>query len=154
MNSGCLDRFFSGLISIGLICFVLFGGASAVDGNTKRKATTGARLGQPFKLGAGRQVTLKEEKLRIKFASVENDSRCPSDVTCVWAGNAAINLDVTTNGRSEERLTLNTGKSSALAREAQYQRYKISLVDLSPYPRSRNKIAAGDYVVTLLVSKK
>jgi len=142
------------LIFLGLICFVLFGSASAADGNTKPKATTQvARLGRAFKLRAGRQVTLKGERLRIRFAAVTGDSRCPSDVTCVWAGNAAVHLDVTTNGRSEESLTLNTGKGPSLANEAKYQGYKVKLVDLSPYPRSDQKIAAADYVVTLLVSK-
>lgn len=148
-------RLRSCLVSLGLVCFVLFGGASAADRNTKPKATTQvARVGRAFKLRAGRQVTLQGEKLRIRFAAVTGDSRCPSDVTCVWAGNAAVRLDVTTNGRSEESLTLNTAKGSSFASEAKNQGYKVKLVDLSPYPRSNQKIAAGDYVVTLLVSKE
>lgn len=153
MNSG-FAPLRSCLISLGLICFVLFGAASAADGNTKPKVITQvARLGRPFTLRAGRQVTLKGEKLRIRFAAVTEDSRCPADVKCVWAGNAAVRVDVTTSGRSEESLTLNTGRGSSFASDAKYQGYKVKLVDLSPYPRSDRKIAAGDYVVTLLVSK-
>lgn len=143
----------SRFISLSLVCFVLFGGASAADGITKRKTTTVARQGRPFTLSAGRQVTLKGEKLRVRFAAVTEDSRCPADVKCMWAGNAAVRLDVTTNGRSEESLTLNTGRGASFATDARYQGYKVKLVDLSPYPRSDQKIAAADYVVTLLVSK-
>jgi hypothetical protein len=139
-------------IAIVSICFVLLVSAGAANGTTKTKpATPVARLGRQFKLNAGRQVTL--ERLRIKFAAVSEDSRCPSDVTCVWAGNAAVRLAVSTNRSNGKSLTLNTGHSPSLANEAQYQGYNLKLVDLSPYPRSDRKIAAGDYIVTMLVSK-
>jgi hypothetical protein len=92
--------------------------------------------------------------LRIKFVAVEDDSRCPADVKCVWAGNAAVRLEVSTNRRDSTSLTLNTSRSSALVGETQYQGYKLRLVELNPYPRSDQKIAAGDYTVTLLVSKE
>jgi hypothetical protein len=142
------------LISLGLICFVLFGCASAADGITKPKTSSEvARLGREFKLRPGQQISLKGTKLRIQFAAVSNDSRCPSDVTCVWAGNAAVRLDVSTNRSNGKSLTLNTARGSSLATEADYRGYKVKLVDLSPYPRSDHHLAAGDYVVTLLVSK-
>ena len=142
----------SRLISMGAICLVLLVSVSAANGITKTKhATPAARLGRPFTLNAGRQVTLG--RLRIKFTAVTQDSRCPSDVTCVWAGNAAVRLDVSTNRSNGKSLTLNSAKGSSLANEVDYRGYKVKLVGLSPYPRSDQKIAAGDYVVTLLVSK-
>jgi hypothetical protein len=142
------------LISFGIACFLLLGGWAA-EGNPHSKGQTQvARLGRPFILRAGRQVTLKGETLRIKFVAVEDDSRCPSDVKCVWAGNAAVRLDVSTSRRDGKSLTLNTGGTSALVGETQYQGYKLRLVGLNPYPRSDQKIAAGDYTVTLLVSKE
>ncbi len=84
--------------------------------------------------------------------NVREDSRCPKDVTCVWAGNAAVRLWVT-SGRSGKTVTLNTNKSPTLSDEVEYKGYKIKLVDLSPYPRSDQKIAKGEYRATLLVSK-
>lgn len=154
MNSAA-NQFRFCLIVIGIICFGLLGNGNAADGHTKTKATTEvARLGRAFNLRVGQQVTLKGERLRIKFVAVEGDSRCPKDVTCIWAGNAAVQLVVTTSAGGEERLTLNTGRGSSLAGEARYLGYTLELVDLRPYPRSTQKIAAGDYVVTLLVSKR
>lgn len=154
MNS-VASRFRSCLVVSGIVCFVLLGNGNAAASHTKAKTTTTvARVGRPFTLRAGRQVTLKGEKLSIKFAAVTQDSRCPSDVTCVWAGNAAVRLDVSTNRKNGKSLTLNTGRSSSLAGEAEYQGYKVKLVDLGPYPRSDYRIAAGDYVVTLLVTKE
>lgn len=142
------------LISFGITCAMLLGCWNAVHGNGHAKGPTQvARLGRPFKLRAGQRVALKGQSLRIKFAAVEDDSRCPADVRCVWAGNAAVRLDVSIRGRGSKSLTLNTNRSPSLVGENQYRGYKVKLVELSPYPRSDQKIAAGDYVVTLLVSK-
>jgi hypothetical protein len=148
-----VGRFTSRLMSLGLICFVLFGCVSAADGITKRRVSTTARLGRPFTLRAGRQIAVQGQKLRIRFAEVTQDSRCPVDVTCVWAGNASVRLEVTTNGRSEESLTLNTANSPSLANEAAYEGFKVKLVGLSPAPHSKHRIAPGNYVATLVVTR-
>jgi hypothetical protein len=140
------------MVSAGIICAVLF--ACSVRGVNAR-ADGGlqiARLSSEFKLKAGQQVTLKGARLRIRFVTVENDSRCPSDVTCVWAGNAAVRLQLS-NGRSSRTVTLNTSSNASFAREVEYQGYKVTLVDLNPHPRSDRKIAARDYITTLRVSK-
>jgi hypothetical protein len=134
---------------------VLFSWSTAASPKANPKGVTqAARLGRAFKLRAGQQVTLKGKSLRIKFAAVEEDSRCPADVKCVWAGNAAVRLDVRTNRRDGKSLTLNTSDRSSSGDEARYEGYKFKLMDLSPYPQSDRKIMPGDYVVTLLVSKE
>ena len=93
MNCRC--SLFQRLIFLVITCSVLLGGSIAADGNAHAKGQTQvARLSREFKLKAGKQVMLKGTRLRIKFAAVENDSRCPSDVTCVWAGNAAVQLQL------------------------------------------------------------
>jgi hypothetical protein len=148
-------RLISRLICSVVTCFVLLGCWSAAGGNTNAAGGTQVvRLGRPFKLRAGQQVTLKGERLRVKFVAVEDDSRCPANVRCVWAGNAAVRLEVSMSRRDSKSLTLNTSRSSALVGETQYRGYKLRLVGLDPYPRSDQKIAAGDYTVTLLVSKE
>ncbi len=143
------------LISFGIACSLLLGCWNAVNGDGHTKGPTQvARLGREFKLRARHQVTLKRESLRIKFAAVTEDSRCPANVTCVWAGNAAVRLAVSIRGRGSKSLTLNTNRSSSLVGESKYQGYKVSLLGLNPYPESDKGIAAGDYTATLLVSKE
>jgi hypothetical protein len=112
------------------------------------------RLGREFRLRAGQRVAFKGENLRIKFAAVENDSRCPKDVTCVWAGNAEVLLEVGTLSVRGKRLKLSTRGSQQFSNEVEYRGYKVKLVGLSPYPQGGRKIAARDYTVTLLVSKE
>ena len=50
--------------------------------------------------------------LRVSFAQVVEDSRCPASVVCVWQGNGAIRLDITT-GRGAQSATLNTAAEPA-----------------------------------------
>ncbi|HYH85436.1 MAG TPA: hypothetical protein VEX60_08130 [Pyrinomonadaceae bacterium] len=112
------------------------------------------RLGREFKLRAGQRAVLKGGSLRIKFAAVENDSRCPKNVTCVWAGNAEVLLEVGARRGRGKSLKLNSSGSPQLSNEVEYRGYKLKLVSLSPYPQEGRKIAAGDYTVTLLVSRE
>ncbi|HEX7313422.1 MAG TPA: hypothetical protein VF297_05850 [Pyrinomonadaceae bacterium] len=109
------------------------------------------RLGREFKVKAGRVVTLDGGKLRLEFARVAEDSRCPVDVDCVWAGNAAVLIEVGGKGwRGKRTLTLNTNTGEA---EAGYGRYMVRLKALSPQPRSNRKLSQGQYTATLLVTK-
>ena len=142
------------MFSLAIACSLLLACSGVLTAKTHSDgALQVVRLSREFKLRAGQRVTLKGTRLRIKFAAVENDSRCPSDVTCVWAGNAAVQLQLSA-GRGSKTVTLNTSRNSPFVRESEYQGYKVKLADLSPYPRSNRKIAAGDYTATLLVSKE
>jgi hypothetical protein len=146
----------SSLTSVGISCFLLFASGKPAHGNSFTKSRTQvATVGREFNLKAGHQVTLKRQGLRIKLAEVKEDSRCPADVECVWAGNAAVRFEVSLPGRRSRRsLTLNTNSSSATAEDNNYHGYKIRLLDLKPYPRSTHKIAPHEYVATLLISKE
>lgn len=144
--------FRSRLVCFSIACALLLGSGNAAAITPANHASQVARLGQEFKLGIGRQATLKREGLLIKFVKVKEDSRCPADVQCIWAGNAAVQLQVSMRGRSGKSLTLNSDSAPASVGEDQYRGYKFKLVDLSPYPRSRKGKPQG-YVATLLVSK-
>ncbi|MFL6337309.1 MAG: hypothetical protein ACJ754_28755 [Pyrinomonadaceae bacterium] len=114
-----------------------------------------ARIGREFELKAGRVVTLDGGRLRIRFARVESDSRCPVDVTCVWAGNAELLFEVGARSwKGKTTLKPNTNASPERPGEFKYDRYTLKLVGLSPRPRSNQKIKPGQYTATLLVSKE
>jgi hypothetical protein len=138
------------MAALGIGCVVLFACAGTIVAKMHPAA---ARLNREFKLKVWQRVTLQGSNLRIKFVKVETDSRCPADVKCVWAGNAAIQVEIA-SGRQSKAVTLSTGRGPAFVSEVRYQGYKVKLVDLSPYPRSGGKTAPGDYAATLLISKE
>ena len=48
--------------------------------------------GQEFELELRQTAHITGTDLTVRFEAVESDSRCPADVTCVWAGDASVNL--------------------------------------------------------------
>jgi hypothetical protein len=104
-------------------------------------------LAQPFSIKMGEKVLVGDSRLKIRFLSVAEDSRCPQGVTCVWAGNAAVRVKI---GKSDA-VTLNTGIAP---KELEIGDHKVKLVGLTPYPRENVKIDQASYEATLLVSKR
>ncbi|MBM2831274.1 MAG: hypothetical protein HW414_326 [Dehalococcoidia bacterium] len=56
------------------------------------------RLGQEFSLSVGQSRRIQGEELTVKFLEVASDSRCPSKVTCIWAGEVKALVDVAHSG--------------------------------------------------------
>lgn len=107
-------------------------------------------LDQQFNLKIGESAKAPGEGLKIEFDSVAEDSRCPKDVTCVWAGNAKILLKVRKNTAQPANVELNTNSNPKTSR---YLEYELRLEELKPYPKSDAKTKSSDYEVTLTVHK-
>ena len=112
-----------------------------------------ARLGQEFKLRVGQRAAVEGEGFSVRVASVASDSRCPADVTCVWAGNAEVLIEAEAGG-SREGLRLNTHGGDEFPKEARHKQYSVGLVALTPHPRTDSKAKAADYVATLVIRKE
>ena len=109
-------------------------------------------LNEQFTIKAGQQVAIKGEKLSVQFSSVQNESRCPTGVQCVWAGNAAISIEVSKKRKKAEQAILNTN-TAIQPSELAYKKYRIKLLGLNPYPRIDEKIDARDYEAVMIVTK-
>ena len=117
-------NFVTRMASLAISCVVVFACGEVLGASAhSNSALQVVHPGREFKLKVGRRVTVKGTKLRIRFVTVENDSRCPSDVTCVWAGNAAVRLQLG-SGRASKTVTLNTSKSPSFVGETEYHGYK------------------------------
>ena len=112
-------------------------------------AANAAKPAETIRVQINSEKRLPKSKLSIRFLEMVEDSRCPTDANCVWAGNAKIKVRVSRNGRSHE-LTLDTnGPHQAATAEG----YSIKLVGLTPAPRSNIRINRNGYVATLAVTK-
>ena len=121
--------------------------ALALAGCESPSEPTSFRLVEPFDLRPG-QTAIVELSLRIKFESVPVDSRCPSDVVCIQAGDAVVKVSISAVGQQSETHELHT---NPMFSDALYQAYAIRLQRLTPLPRSDRPVAPGDYVATLIV---
>lgn len=107
------------------------------------------QLDQPFTLYMRQAAQV--DSLKIQFLAVPEDSRCPSDVSCIWAGNAKIILSVSFKDNTEEAvLTINSDTEPT---EVFYADFRIRFVSLKPAPLSGRTINPAEYRVTLIVSR-
>lgn len=114
----------------------------------------GVALRQEFTLKLGQTVRFKGESLRVKFASVVEDSRCPRGEQCVRQGSAKISLEVTSGEDKTAALELTTGQGAQEeAAGVAHLGYSVTLVALDPYPTADRQAAPEDYRATLVVDK-
>lgn len=107
-----------------------------------------AKLGEPFWIPVGRATQI--DGLKLKFVRVVEDSRCPSDVVCVWEGNAKVELAVRTTVAMKEILTLN---SSLEPVALDYAGYRLGYLDLQPRPCTRCRLNPYAYRLKLVVTR-
>jgi hypothetical protein len=139
---------FAAVVAPFILALFLACGGSAQTGDTMQ-----ARVGQEFQIKVGQRIKLVGEDLEVGFTGVPEDSRCPVDVNCVWAGNAQVTLDLLQD-KCTSIVTLNTHQRSQAAEEGKVKGYLLKLVTLEPSPRSDHKTAASDYVATLLITRQ
>ena len=105
---------------------------------------TAAKRPETMRVQINKEKRFAKGRLSIRFVELVEDSRCPTDTNCIWAGNAKIRIRVAGYGRSQE-LTLDTnGQHQAATAEG----YSIKLISLTPAPRSNIRINRNGYVAT------
>lgn len=107
-----------------------------------------------IKVSKGETVVLKG--VSIKFLEVLEDSRCPTGVTCIWAGRAIVKIEVSSNGTKQEK-TLIFGevkrgeeKNTNLYSSAEFS---INGLALNPYPTSETTGKQKGYVLLICEEK-
>ncbi len=109
-----------------------------------------ARAGETVDITEGHQKAADRGRLTIKFVEIVEDSRCPPDVTCVWAGNAKIKLAVSKGKAAPKFIELNTNLEPHSVKIAGYE---IKLVSLSPKHSERLEMMERPKVAKISVTK-
>lgn len=88
----------------------------------------------------------------IVFKNVVSDSRCPKDVTCVWAGEAKIAIDIYEKGRWIKEQIINIESTNIpLEFSVGEITYSISNLILSPHPTVKKAEVPVNYVLQMSV---
>ena len=99
-------------------------------------------------LEPGVAVSVAGTDLELRLIGIMSDSRCPRDVTCVWAGEVQL------------RLSVRSGNTPALEHEVvagntlPVGAYLIDVEKVEPEPVENKKISARDYRATIRVDAK
>lgn len=103
-----------------------------------------------FQLKINQTASLEHDTIKVKFLNVISDSRCPTDVTCVWEGEAKITVNIMKDGQNlgDFNLTDRAGQNNQV-----FDGHHIQIAKIDPSPMSDKKITLSDYVVTFIILK-
>lgn len=138
--------------AISVIGLMLGGCMSASQpgtGTTPPSGSIQVNTATDFELKAGQSARVTNTPITVIFRSVSQDSRCPSDVQCIWAGDGAVILGLQSTAVPSQETTLHTNLDPKFV---DYSGYRVKVVSLAPYPKSGSAIGPDKYVVTLHVS--
>ncbi|MFL5640104.1 MAG: hypothetical protein ACJ78M_12080 [Gemmatimonadaceae bacterium] len=109
-----------------------------------------AEPGTSFTLPLGKTAAIRGTDARLTFTEVREDSRCPTDVTCVWEGDAKIAVSISQQGGAPEARVLSIRSP---ANETTAGILRIRFVGLAPVPRQSDATTARQYVAQFVVEK-
>jgi hypothetical protein len=104
----------------------------------------------PAEIALGQTTTI--DKTKITFTAVIEDSRCPTNVQCIWAGRAKVLVTITEKGKDavEKEVILgetkpgeNADKTVLVSNGA-----TIMVSELKPYPKDSNN-EVKNYILVL-----
>jgi hypothetical protein len=96
-------------------------------------------------LEPGVAVAVAGTDLELRLIKIVSDSRCPRDITCVWAGEVQV------------RLSVRSGNTPALEHEVvagnsvRVGAYLIGVEKVEPEPMENQKISPREFRVTVRV---
>ena len=100
-------------------------------------APADVKAGQSIVLAEGQSAMVSSSTVVVRFVSA-NDSRCPSDVVCVSAGEAVISLSLAGAGAGRTDTVRLVKQPSAVT----YGGFVFEAADLQPYPKSTGPVSA------------
>lgn len=108
----------------------------------------------------GDTITLKKgiplydptNRFIVMLDSVLSDSRCPKGVTCVWEGNATVNIQFN-NLQKEIQQDFNLDTHLSFNNDTTLNNYYFKLLELNPYPENEKTIRQQDYSIKIIVKE-
>jgi hypothetical protein len=106
--------------------------------------------GASFTLAPGQAAEVTGTDTRITFKQVREDSRCPVDVTCVWEGDARIEVVISRSGVADETKLLSIRPPG---NEVRVGNVRIRFVSLSPVRRQTDTEAPRNYLAEFVAEQ-
>lgn len=114
-----------------------------------------AELDQPFLLGYEQTAYLATDELYVTFSAVLEDSRCPTDVDCVWSGAVTVELQLFLPEQPVETGTLRLVAGQQEGSGELLPGYIFSLIAVEPYPDNADQpTPLAEYVIELQIGTR
>jgi hypothetical protein len=97
----------------------------------------------------GESAIVKDHNINLTFIDVLEDSRCPSDVICIWEGTVTLEINIHYNNQDLGNFILNLTN----LHKASFMGYYVQFENLEPYPISTETILKSSYYATFVVKE-
>lgn len=94
-------------------------------------------------------MSIGDDELVIRFIEVVNDSRCPTGVQCIWAGEVSVKVEIEYKSQTKSMILTQSGSGES---ETRFLDYMISF-DVQPYPEAEKQLKDADYQLLLVVTR-
>jgi hypothetical protein len=129
--------------------------AQLLKNNNNSNMIITAKLEDPFQLAINQTaVNGANNMMRMQFLDVPEDSRCPSFVECIWAGQVMVSLNVSEFSSVPLIFNLTLGPSPSNSSARSVDTHVIELLQVEPYPIREEEIAKSDYRATFIISER
>ncbi|MBM4176352.1 MAG: hypothetical protein FJ213_09295 [Ignavibacteria bacterium] len=103
-------------------------------------------------------ISIGAEPIYLTFNEVLSESRCPSNVVCVWQGEANLEFKLFTPSMYERKFNLKiegfVGRADTVAHKyIDTLGYRITLMQLDPYPHTDSTRQIADYSALMKIKK-
>ncbi len=109
-----------------------------------------AQTTPPETIAVKYQKSAKKDNLTFRFVSVIEDSRCPVGVNCIWAGNAKIQIKISSKKGISKTFELNTDLQP---QTVIFEGFEIKLQTLTPHPKADTKTNPNSYTAVFSIRK-
>jgi hypothetical protein len=135
-----------------LLIFVLF-----IFGCGNQNNVVKTVLNEKVSLHIGQAATIASENFSVKFIGIPGDSRCPTGVQCITAGQVTCTIEITqgpdmmvpTAQTSQITITQPGGTGG----EQQIFNNFLLQYNITPYPAAGKTIKQTDYLLHLSISR-
>lgn len=136
-----------------LIFAISFTSGYSQDNDSGKGIIAGLEFGREFSF----------QNKAILFKKVISDSRCPTNVTCIWAGEVKILIGIIENGKEVEEkiISLKNGDNTESSENINQiilnfkdseKPYYLNALNIYPYPTASRKIEDSEYCLQLKLS--
>ena len=137
-------------LTIITIMIAMFGFASSCD-KDEITTTTDFELNESFEIKYEALAELTSADLQMMVVEVMEDSRCPEDAFCTWAGRVKLKLEIIDNGtKTFEEIDFSGGNST----DVTVGNYLIQLSEVTPDNQIDEVIELEDYTFTFQITEQ
>lgn len=149
------------ILSLGLLSLINCKTQKEAKVSTINKVENSGNLTKNTKDGSiiyfneGENRFLDKYQMNVTFKRISEDSRCPKDVNCIWAGVAVAEIEVMGTATRPVTLSLATvdNKGRNYHQSADFNGYRITLAEVNPYPDAAQGLNAlnGKYRIGIKI---